>query len=130
VNPVPRPQPEPGSSGSSESKTSAVRSEASYHRPRVTRQDAESIVRKLQYDLDSARVKLTELRAYIAALDLPSETEPFSETRGFSFVRNTAHEYTDSSIADELALMGADATFVDRALIYAAELRRRQEALT
>jgi hypothetical protein len=96
----------------------------------VTRQDAESIVRKLQYDLDSARVKLTELRAYIAALDLPSEAEPFSEAKGLAFVRNTAHEYTDSSIADELALMGADATFVDRALIYAAELRRRQEALT
>ena len=42
------------------------------------------------------------------------------------FVRRMAGPagYTDSSLADELALMGADPGFIDRALIVAAEVRR------
>ena len=111
--------------GSSESKTSAVRSEAAMHTPQVTRSDLETLVRKIHYDVDSARVKLIELRAHIAALDLPSVEEPFSEEKALAFVRNTAHEYTDSSLADELALRGADRGFIDRALMVAADVRRQ-----
>ena len=122
--PVPVPQPEPGSKGSNERDTSAVVSEAQLHTPRITRQDLETIVRKIHYDIDSARIKLIELRAFVTALDLPDAVEQFSEARGMRLVRNTAHEYTDSSLADELALMGADPGFIDRALLVAAEVRR------
>jgi hypothetical protein len=122
VNPVPVPQPE--ESGSSVSNTSDVRGEASMHTPQVKPRDLLNIAHKLRYDLDSARAKLVELTAYIVALNLPTEAQPFSEAKGLAFVRNTAHEYTDSSLADELALMGADREFIDRALLVAAEVRR------
>jgi len=85
---------------------------------------------KIRYDLTAAQAKMTDLKRMIDSLELPSEAKPFSEARGMRFVRNTAHEYTDSSLADELALMGADAGFIDRALLVAAEVRRTTQAPT
>jgi hypothetical protein len=94
------------------------------HTPRITGSDLLNIAHKIRYDLDSARMKLQELQAFIVALNLPTREEPFSEARGMRLVRHTAHEYTDSSLADELALMGAGREFIDRALVVAAEVRR------
>lgn len=93
-------------------------------RPRYTAEDFKTVANKIRYDLTAAQAKLTDLANMVASLDLPSEERVFSEARGMRFVRNTAHEYTDSSLADELALMGADREFVDRALLVAAEVRR------
>lgn len=90
-----------------------------------TAQDFLSLTSKIQMDLNAAAAKLTELRAWIASLDLPVDEVPFREEKGLAFVKHTAHEYTDSSIADELALMGAGPEFIDRALLVAAEVRRR-----
>lgn len=93
-------------------------------RPRYSREDFKTVASKIRYDLTAAQAKLTELVTMIASLDIPTEDVPFSEAKGLAFVRNTAHEYTDSSIADELALMGASREFIDRALIVAADQRR------
>jgi hypothetical protein len=84
------------------------------------------VANKIRYDLTAAQAKLTDLNAMISSLDLPSEERVFSEQRGLAFVRRMAGPagYTDSSLADELALMGADRGFIDRALIVAAEVRR------
>ena len=123
TNPVPVPQPEPGSSGSSVSSPKAV-VDGPGKRPRYTAEDFKTVAAKIRYDLTSAQAKLTDLNNMVNSLDLPTGEKPFSEARGMRFVRNTAHEYTDSSLADELALMGADAGFIDRALLVAAEVRR------
>ena len=86
------------------------------------------MVAKIRYDLTAAQAKLTDLKRMVDSLELPTSVQPFSEARGMRLVRNTAHEYTDSSLADELALMGADPGFIDRALLVAAEVRRTTEA--
>lgn len=93
-----------------------------------TAQDFITLTAQIQMDLRAAQAKMTELRAWIANLKLPEDDIPFSEDKGLAFVRNTAHEYTDTSLADELALMGADRGFIDRALHVAAEVRRAQPA--
>lgn len=93
-------------------------------RPRYTAEDFKAVASKIRYDLTAAQAKLTDLNNMLASLDLPHEERVFNEERGLTFVRNTAHEYTDSSLADELALMGADKGFIDRALLVAAEVRR------
>ena len=124
-NPVPVPQPEPEKSSSSESSTSDVRTEAGMHTPKVTGDDLLNIAHKIRYDLDSARAKLIELQAYITALNLPTTETPFSEERFLKFVGNTAHIYTDESIADEIRTHGGDEEFVQRALELAAVVRRR-----
>jgi hypothetical protein len=95
-------------------------------RPRYKAEDFKTVANKIRYDLTAAQAKLTDLNAMIASLQLPTEERVFSEAKGLAFVRNTAHEYTDSSLADELALMGADPKFIDRALLLAAEVRREQ----
>lgn len=129
VNPVPRPQPEPGKSPSSESSLRAVRAEAHHHRPRITKEDVDTLVRKINYDIDSARAKLTELRAYLAALDLPTADQPFNEERFLKFVRNTAHVYTDESLKDEARIQGAPEEFLPRVLKVAGEVRGESQAV-
>lgn len=91
-----------------------------------TAQDFLSLTSAIQMDLRAASAKMVELRAWVANLDLPTEEHPFDEERVMAFVRRMAGPagYTDSSLADELALMGADAGFIDRALLVAAQVRR------
>ena len=89
-----------------------------------TAQDFLSLTSKIQMDLRATQAKVTELRAWIANLDLPEEAKVFSEEKALAVVRNTAHVYTESSLADELALQGADREFIDQALLVAAEVRR------
>ncbi len=81
-----------------------------------TAQDFLSLTSKIQMDLAAAQAKLTELRAWIAGLDLPTEERPFSEEKGMALVRNTSHEYTDESLAAELEAMGAPQDFIVNAL--------------
>ncbi len=123
VDPVPVPQPEEGDS-SLESNPRAVKAVPGV-RPRITHEDFKTITAKLRYDLTAAQAKLTELMRMVAALELPEETQSFNERTALSFVRNAGHEYPDTSLADELALRGADAAFIDRALMLAAEVRRK-----
>lgn len=94
-------------------------------RPKYSAEDFKTVAAKIRYDLSSAQAKLTELANMLTSLDLPSEERVFNEDRAIAFVKNTAHEYTDSSLADELALQGADRGFIDRALLVAAEVRRK-----
>ena len=129
MRPDPYPDHNPGKGGSSVSETSAV-SEAAMHSPRITKTDLETLVRKIEYDLNSTRVKLTELRAWIAALDLPTAEQPFNEERFLTFVERTAHIYTDDSLIEELALQQgrpADPVFADKVLDLAKQVRERQE---
>jgi len=126
IGPVPRPEPEPAV-GSNVSD-SLGRSTATSVRPRLTDQDFKTVASKIRYDLTAAQAKLTELMVMLASIDLPTDETPFSEEKGMAFVRNTAHVYTDMSLADELALMGADPDFIDRALLVAADVRRRNAA--
>ncbi len=86
-----------------------------------TAQDFLSLTSKIQMDLAAAQAKLTELRAWIAGLDLPTEDQPFSEANGMALVRNTGHEYTPASLAAELEARGASQEFIVRALAEAAK---------
>jgi hypothetical protein len=90
-----------------------------------TAQDFLALTNKIQMDLRSANAKLTELRAWIAALPLPEDEVGFDPELGMALVRNTAHEYTDFSLAEELLGMGADQAFVESALIDAAAIRKQ-----
>lgn len=125
TKPVPRPQPEELGSSASSPKAVAPRPVL---RPRYTAEDFKTVANKIRYDLTAAQAKLTDLMNMLATLELPTEDRVFSESRAMTLVRNTAHEYTDSSLADELALMGADRGFIDRALLVAAEVRREASA--
>lgn len=123
--PVPGPVPVPGlEDGDSPKAVGSSRTAGPGLRPKYSAEDFKTVANKIRYDLSAAQAKLTELANMLVSLDLPSEERVFNEDRAIAFVRNTAHEYTDSSLADELALMGADPVFVDRALLVAAEVRR------
>ena len=79
-----------------------------------TAQDFISLTSKIQMDLRAAEAKITELRAWLAALPLPTEEHPISEATLLILARNTRHEYTEGSLRDELALKGADPEMVER----------------
>lgn len=88
-----------------------------------TAQDFIDLTAKIQMDLRAANAKMTELRAWIAALPLPEEKAEFSEERFLTFVRNTAHVYTDASLEDEIRSHGGTDEFVAKALKLAGEVR-------
>ena len=92
-------------------------------RPKYVEEDFQTVVAKIRYDLTSAQAKLSELKRMFDTISLPTEDAPFNEERFLQFVRNTAHVYTDSSLADEARIQGAPAEFIERALAVAAEVR-------
>lgn len=92
-----------------------------------TAQDFQQLTARMQMDLRAAEAKLVQLRAWLAALDLPTEEKQFNPETALAFVRQVGWQYTDSSLADELWAQGADRDFVDRALHVAAEVRRERE---
>lgn len=93
-----------------------------------TRQDFVDFTARIQMDVRSgqnpaALAKLVELRAHLVNLDLPEGDQPFNERAALALVRNTAHEYTDRSLTDELARMGANQEFIDEMLELAQSVR-------
>lgn len=88
-----------------------------------TAQDFINLTSKIQMDLASAQVKLTELRAWIVGLDLPTDEQPFSEQAARGLVENTAFWYPDASLRDELERRGATPELIENLLAEASAIR-------
>ena len=88
-----------------------------------TAQDFISLTAKIQMDLGAAQAKMTELRAWIAALPLPEESIEFSEAAALALVRNCAYWYPDESLRDELHRRGAAPDVIDKVMAEAGAVR-------
>lgn len=63
------------------------------------------------------------------AIPIPDEPQAFNAIAARQLVRNTAHVYTDQSLRDELALMGAPVELVDSLLELAGTVRAEAAAV-
>lgn len=93
-----------------------------------TAQDFISLTAAIQMDQRAAQAKMVELRAWIAALDLPTEEEPYTLERGEAYVSQVGWMYTDASLADDLLERGAEKEHVQLLLALAA--KRREQVQT
>lgn len=90
-----------------------------------TAQDFLSLTSAIQMDIRAANAKLTELRAWIANLDLPTDETPYSLERGEAYVREVGWMYTDRSLAEDLKERGAAGEHIP--LLLALAGKRREE---
>jgi len=72
----------------------------------LTRDDFIQLTARLQMDLRASQAKLTELRSWLATLDLPERPDDPARRRQLAetFVRNGGYGLTEPSLADELDL--------------------------
>jgi hypothetical protein len=93
-----------------------------------TAQDFISLTAAIQMDLRAAQAKMVELRAWIAALDLPTEEQPYTLERGEAYVNQVGWMYTEASLADDLKERGADETHIPLLLAVAAKRREQVQS--
>jgi hypothetical protein len=90
-----------------------------------TAQDFISLTAAIQMDMRAAQAKMVELRAWIAALELPTDEQPYTIERGEAYVQQVGWMYTDASLADDLKERGADEEHI--ALLLGLAAKRREQ---
>ncbi len=89
-------------------------------------QDFIKLTAAIQMDLRAAQAKMTELRAWIASLNLPTDESPYSIERGEAYVQTVGWMYTDHSLEADLRERGA--TDDDIPLLLGLASKRRERA--
>jgi hypothetical protein len=95
---------------------------------KATAQDFISLTAAIQMDLRAAQAKMVELRAWIASLELPDESEPYTIERGEAYVNQVGYLYTDLSLEADLRERGASYEHIPFLLGLAA--KRREQVQT
>jgi hypothetical protein len=93
-----------------------------------TAQDFISLTAAIQMDLRAAQAKMTELRAWVANLDLPVDEAPYTLERAEAYVNQVGWMYTDASLAEDLKEHGASEDHIP--LLLALASKRREQLQT
>ena len=93
-----------------------------------TAQDFISLTAAIQMDLRAAQAKMTELRAWIANLDLPTDEVPYSLERGQQYVQEVGWMYTDQSLTADLLERGATEDHIPLLLALAGKRREQVQS--